>query len=641
MMTPVRLTSWLLHLILIALAVAATYAHTLDVPFYLDDESSIRENAVVTQWQDFGTLRDYAPMRWVTYGTFALNYRFGHFDPAGYHVVNILIHLLAGFAVYGLARGLWCTRRVRDHLSPGAGAALPLVTALLFVVHPLQTQAVTYIVQRLASLVALFYIASLAAYVQARLASNRLARRAWMAACVSFAVLALFTKENAATLPVAIALTELIFFARSWKNVAQVMMGLMVAGVALWLVSALAFGSDPFSLQSMGGMASHTRSIGRDRYLATQIPTLWTYVRLFLWPAGLHLDYADDMLHRLRDPGVLVAMAGHLVVVALAIVWWRNKPVVAFGLLFMYIAHAVESGIIPIPELAFEHRTYLPNLGLCLVAAWVLAVEAPRLLRGPRLAFVLVALVIIGLGWATWRRNEQWRDPIGFWRDNVRLAPTKARAWGNLGRSLALGGRPAEAIEALERSLELRPAVSGEDPGRTIDITNLVVALEALGRHDEAQSWIDRTLEEPMPARLRATLLVNRGNLELARKRVTEAERSFREALALDPSLLGARANLASTLAQVGRVAEAESLYEEVLRVDPDDDSTRMNLLQLRAARLLERGDALRASGREADAASAYREALEAIEQIARLAPDDPVARKNVAVVRSRLEAAR
>ena len=641
-MPTARLPSWVQHLLLIALTVAVTYGHTLDVPFYLDDESSIRENAVVTQWQGFGALRAYAPMRFITYATFALNVRFGHFDPRGYHLVNILIHLLAGFAVYGLARGLLRAPRVRDTLPPLAEAGLPLIGALLFVVHPLQTQAVTYIVQRLASLVALFYIASLAAFVQARLTASKGSRIAWTSACVACALMALFTKENAATLPLAIALIELVFFARSWRRVAQIAAGVAVAGVAMWLISAFAFGSDPFSIESMGGMASHTRSIGRDRYLATQLPMLWTYMRLFVWPAGLHLDYADDVLHHLGDGRVLLALGGHALVIGLAAWSWRRaRPLVAFGLLFMYVAHAVESGIIPIPELAFEHRTYLPNLGLCLAAAWLLTAEAQRLLRSPRLALALAGVIVLALGIATWRRNEMWRDPVLFWRDNVRLAPTKARAWGNLGRSLVLADQPAEAIEALERSLELRPATSEQDPGRTIDVINLVVALQALGRHDEALAWIDGAFDPSVPARLRATLMVNRGNIRLAQDHLAQAERAFREALALEPTLLPARANLASTLARSGRGAEAESLYDQVLQIDPGDRATRMNLLQLRAARLVEQGDALRANGRASAATQAYQEALAAMEQLARLFPDDPVAQKNIELVRNRLEAAR
>ena len=144
------------HVALIALAVAAAYHHTLGVPFYLDDFSSIRDNDLIYRWQGLAALWRAQPNRVVGYLSFALNYRLGGFAPAGYHVGNLLVHVLTGIAVYALARGLLRTPRLRGAVPALARDWAPLLAALLVVLHPLQTQAVTYIVQRLASLVAFF-----------------------------------------------------------------------------------------------------------------------------------------------------------------------------------------------------------------------------------------------------------------------------------------------------------------------------------------------------------------------------------------------------------------------------------------------------------------------------------------------------
>lgn len=623
------------HVLVLALAVALAYGRTLDVPFYLDDFSSIRENSLVYHWQGLAAIREYAPMRVLTYASFALNHRWGGFDPTGYHLANLAIHLLAGIAVYGFTRGILRTPHVTAGVAPAARVGLPPFVALLFLLHPLQTGAVTYIVQRLASMVALFYVAALTFYLQARMAASRRTRGLWSVACVGFALLALFTKENAATLPGAILLLELVLLRQRRGDIPR-LAGLVIGSAALvWLWTALSFGGNPFSLAAVGGVASQSREISRGTYLATQMPVLWTYLRLFFWPVGLHLDRAVDV-HRLADAKVLWSMAGHVVLIAIALLAARRRPVIAFGLLFYYLAHSVESGIIPIPELAFEHRSYLPNLGLCLACGDLLRMDF-RGPRGRRAIALLATLVPLLLGCATWRRNEQWRDPIAFWQDNVRLAPTKARAWGNLGKSLVLAGRPEEGMQALRESLRLRSLPSTRDENLTYDVVNLAEAMRQLGRIDEGLALIEDALNQPTKPAVPAALYLARGNLQLEQRRFAEAEASYHEALRHQPWNLPALTNLASALAHMDRLAEADSLYEVVLGADPRDSSVRENRLQVRAARWAELGDSYRSSHRDLQADSAYRAALDMLEQVARTNPDNPAVRANSERIRERL----
>jgi tetratricopeptide (TPR) repeat protein len=616
------------------LAVAATYGHTLGVPFYLDDFSSIQENSLIYRWQGFEALRLFAPQRVLGYLSFAANYRFGHFDPRGYHLVNILIHILAALAVYGLARGLLRTPRLAHLASPRMRQWLPLVAALLFAIHPLQTQAVTYVVQRLASMVAMFYLAALAAYVQARLADGAGARVTWAAASVLLAGCALFTKENSATLPLACLLVEAVLFHHSPRRLLSVA-GAAFAGLAVvWTLTALSFGRTPFSLSAMSGLTTQSTDITRADYLGTQMAVIWRYLRRFIWPAGLHLDYAES-LRSFADPVVLLALGGHLLLLAIGLLSWRRWPLFTFGLLFHYVAHAVESGVLPIPEMAFEHRAYLPNAGLCLAAGMLLLEARPRWLGGTRLAFARIALVLLALGAVTWQRNQQWRDPIPFWRDNVRKAPAKARAWGNLGKHLLEANQPAEAERALQEALRLGGDGAAAAAAHARDVVNLSVALQMQERNVEAMQLIERNLERATELPVRALLYLNRGNIQLAENQPAEAEASFRSALALEPFNQPARANLASVWAQTGRLAAAESLFQEVLAVDPDDAALQENLLQVRAARLVQEGNEHRRAGRAEPARQAYQRALHALEQVVRLNPSNSTAQANLRQLRA------
>ena len=287
-----RLGTWYVQVGLLVIVVAITYGHTLDVPFYLDDFSSIQENPVIYNWQGtYAELWQFAALRIVGYLSFAFNYQIHQFQVAGYHVVNIIIHLLAGGAILVLLRGLVRTPALHPLLSEDAKRLLPIVVALIFVLHPLQIQGVTYIVQRLASLAALFYIATMACFIQARLTAGWLRRSLWILACILLALLAFFTKQNTVTLPIALLLLELIFFpGHKTRLILTGVVALFGLGIA-WFILAWVFKQDPFSLQAMQALTRETTAISRTSYLATQMSVLWTYIGLFLWPLSSHIDY--------------------------------------------------------------------------------------------------------------------------------------------------------------------------------------------------------------------------------------------------------------------------------------------------------------------------------------------------------------
>jgi tetratricopeptide (TPR) repeat protein len=608
------LKTWYGTILLLALVVALTYGHTLDVPFYLDDFSSIEENPVIYNSSGLLALWQFAPLRIIGYLSFALNYQIHQFQVTGYHLVNIIIHFLAGVAVFGLLRGLVRTPAVT--LSEPAKQGLPILVALIFVLHPLQIQSVTYIVQRLASLAALFYIASMASYIQARLTNQIKYRVLWIMTSILLALLAFFTKQNTATLPIAILLLELVFFP---AHQLRLMVVTVIAGLGLgliWFILAAVFHHNPFSLEAMQALTRETEEITRTAYFATQMSVLWTYIKLFFWSSSSHIDYYYPLtetffsnnqnynfIAKLLDSPALWALIGHLIVLGFAGYSLRRWPLVAFGIGFYYLAHLIESSFIPIRDVIFEHRTYLPNLGLIVVTSWLLIAYLPRWFSQKHTLIIIIIILVI-LGTVTWWRNQMWRDPVALWQHNVEQSPDKSRGWVILGKHLiqaavaleeSPNNRPEnlpkinklleDAIEALNHAVikKINPDGTESLTVSTETALNFVVAYKRLHRYDEALQWINRalSLKEQLRPFDQAKFLINQGNILFDLGHSQEAENSYRLALQIYPQNLNARINLGTILAAAGRYDEAITLYQEILAIDPSNAYVKNNLEKL------------------------------------------------------------
>lgn len=610
------LTTWYGAILLLAMVVALTYGHTLDVPFYLDDFSSIEENPVIYNFSGLLNLWQFAPLRIIGYLSFALNYQIHQFQVAGYHLVNIIIHFLAGVAVFGLLRGLVRTPAINLTLSEPAKQWLPILAALIFVLHPLQIQSVTYIVQRLASLAALFYIASLACFIQARLTDQIKYRFFWIIACILLALLAVFTKQNTATLPIAILLLELVFFPIKRLRLIVVT---IITGLGLGLIGfilAVVLHHNPFSLEAMQALTRETEEITRTAYFATQMSVLWTYIKLFFWSSSSHIDYYYPLtetffsnnpnyhfIAKLLDSPALWALIGHFMVLSLAGYSLRRWPLVAFGICFYYLAHLIESSFIPIRDVIFEHRTYLPNLGLVVMASWLLVRYLPRWFSQTN-TLIIIMILLVTLGTVSWVRNQMWRDPIALWQHNVEQSPNKSRGWVILGKHLiqaavALEESPnnrqenlpkinnllEEAIAALNHAVTTKINPDGTETltVSTETALNFVVAYKRLHRYDEALQWINHALSLKNQLRPfdQAKFLINKGNILFDLGNSQAAENSYRLALQIYPQSLKARINLGTILAATGRYDEAITLYQEVLAIDPSNAYVKSNLKQL------------------------------------------------------------
>jgi hypothetical protein len=456
--------------LLVAAAALIAYARSFTVPFQFDDIDQIVENPVLRE-PTASRLFLYAKTRIVPFASLAFNFRLGGESPVGYHVVNFAIHLLACLFVFRLALALTETPRLRDAWTVRDRIALATAAALVFACHPIQIQAVTYVVQRISSLATLFYVACVWSYVSARnralMGDGRGARWTYLAS-LGLAVGALFSKENAISLPVAVLLAEFTFYHGSLRRRFGFVLafgGLALAAPAVWFwfLPKLRRFADPAPTLGMrlealrftlGHLADTSNTLSPRDYFLTQCTVIPQYLRLVFLPWGFNIDHDIAALHGLTPQ----ALAGLALLVSLLGVGGyalRAWPLLGFGILWVFTALSVESGVIPIDDLMMEHRMYLamPGVALVLGAAYVAALR-----RRPRLATAAGAAIAAALVALTLARNEVWRSPLALWSDTLAKSPHKARVQLNVGVYLQQAGDLDAAIGHYCTALEIDPA---------------------------------------------------------------------------------------------------------------------------------------------------------------------------------------
>lgn len=463
---------------------AVLYGHTLDAPFMLDDERNILQNpqirlrelrlAPLAEAAFGGPLR-----RPVAYLSLALNYRAGGYDTTGYHLVNIGIHLVSALLVYALALVTLEREAALPSTPRGAGLhgqAAAAFAALLFVAHPVQIQAVTYVIQRMTSLAVLFYLLALLLYVHGRMRPPGLGRWGCWAGGAFAWLLALGSKEIAVTLPFVVWLYEWYFFqdlSRGWlRRRLPLLLGLALAALLLVFVYA---GPDPLG-RVLGWY--DRRPFTLEQRLLTELRVVVLYLSLLFLPLPGRLNLVHDvrLSGSLLDPPTTLVSLVLLLGLAGAAVWLApRRRLASFCILWFLLQLVLESSFVPL-ELVFEHRLYLPSVGFALLAGWLLF-PTRRVPAAWRIG--LAAGLIAALGVATWWRNETWRDAQRFWEDATQKSPQSVRARVNLGVAYMRAAKVDEAIQQYQHALRL-------DPQHPLARTNLGLALVAAGRAEEA-----------------------------------------------------------------------------------------------------------------------------------------------------------
>lgn len=561
-------------LILLLGAGLMVYHDALSHPFHFDDRPNILLNYFIhLRALNFSAIsqamfKSAIPHRPVANLTLALNYYFGRTNPAGYQAVNLIIHLCNGLLVYLFLAQLLSRlgRAGRFHQPPDLVA---LLAALFWLVNPVQSQSVVYIVQRMNSLAVMFYLLSLLAWVRFRSAGESdappsFSRWLFLAGATLSFLLALGSKEISATLPLALLLLEFFFFRDlSLRWLRRYAWTFAAALLFMLLFGVLILGVHPFhQLQ--------TYYAGRDFSLAERLLTeprvIWHYLLIFFFPlpGWMNLDYDLPLSTSFLSPAsTLPALLGLFGLLALALALLRRTPLLSFAWLWFFLHLALESSFLPL-EIAFDHRLYLPSVSLALLLS-----AALMRLSGPEERKLVTGVVLAGL-WAVlaWARVQDWRSEESLWRNCVRKSPHKARTLTILADTYGKAGDTRRAEPLYLRAIRL-------DPKYDKAYNNLANIYNLTDRRELAI----KTLEQAIVQNPRSGHPYNnlgKNLLELGRP--SEALSPLARAVELMPYHAEAHNNYGAALASLGRYAEAAAEFQRAKELDPDLPETFSNL---------------------------------------------------------------
>ena len=557
-----------IYSLLIPAAALLAYANSLSGPFIFDDLPWIEANPHIRHlWPLWNTLQPpqgaAGTGRPVVCLTLALNYAVSGLAPWSYHVANLAIHAFAALVLFGIVRRTLQGPQLHDRFGTQANG-LAAAVAVCWAVHPLQTESVTYIIQRTESLMGLFLLLTLYCVIRGHHSPRR---SRWYAAVVICCALGMGSKEGMVIAPIIVLLYDRIFLADSWAELWKQRSALHAGLAATWLILI----SLIIVNQARGGRGLiGSPGVSSWRYAQNQFGAIAHYLHLTFWPDTLCLDYGWQVSSLPRS---WIAVGVMLAVWLVAATGWAlaNAAPVGFLGAWFFLTLAPTSSVVPIRDMVADRRMYLPLAAvvtLTVIAAWNgLSTLSRRFKLTPTtLGWAFFALVAGALAWRTAQRNYDYHSEIAIWTDTSRQRPQNGRAWSNLGLSYFKAGRFDSAVACLQRAIELLPTY----------------------------------------ALARATAYTNLANVRFAQGRYSESITHLSEALRLNPYNADAHNDLACALQQLGDREQAMVHFRTAIRLQPDHALAHYNMSLL----LTDLGD--------------FYEALRELQTARRLLPDRP-----------------
>ena len=598
--TPIQnnFSNWLGIAIVIILGLMI-YSNSFDCSFHFDDKPNIIDNETIHKL-DIPAIWNSNQNRFMANLSFALNYHYGELEVWGYHLVNLIIHLINSCLIYWLVWLVFSTPVMSGHEAAKNKNIIAFLAALLFVSHPLATQSVTYIVQRLASMVTMFYLLSLALYIKGRLTEGIAAKITLFTGATLAGILAMLTKENSFTLPFSILLFEMCFLQtqnlkinfkdkRIWLVLGVfVIVGLVVVkrfSLGVFKPLPPAFGND-YTLTS-------------SNYLMTQFSVLIKYIQLMTVPINQTLDYDFPIAQHFFEARTLISFIILLSLLILAVYLFNKQRIISFGIFWFFITLSIESSIIPIADVIFEHRTYLPMLGFLLALMWCVYIFIWK--KSKFLAIAICLILVMINARLTFARNKLWIDQMTLLNDEIEKAPEKARPLGSRADLYRDAKQFDLALADYDKALVLSPtyATGYHNRGGVYDNLNQLdkayadfskaiqynkeyikayynraTILTKMNRPQEAIVDFNKLLE------LDSTYengYINRGIAHMNLGDATSAIKDYTKALQLNPNILQAYYNRASSYDQINQKELAIKDLDKLIELDPQNKNAYYN----------------------------------------------------------------
>lgn len=535
------------------------YFNSFTCSFNFDDLNSIINNTSIQDLSNVKAWWSFSPNRPVSIFTFALNYHFSQLDVWSYHLVNLMVHLINACLVWWLTILIISSPVMKTHPLANHKKTLAFFASLFFVSHPLATQSVTYIIQRQASMAAMFYILSVALYAKARLLDkgSRKIIILFAGALIS-GVMAVLTKENAYTLPFAILLFDFCFLRtkRISVNLKDYRIILVIAAF-IGLIVFLFFKFSLYIFDPLPPSQGNDYTVTPLNYLLTQFSVIVKYIQLLVLPINQNLDYDFPLSTSFFEIRTLLSFLFLSGLVILAVFLFKRNRIISFGIFWFFLTLIIESSIIPINDLIYEHRTYLPSFGYFIILSTIIITFIWD--KNRYVAIALFAIIVISNSILTYERNKVWKDDLTLWNDVVSKSPNKARPVNNRGIYYLKTEQWEKAIADFSKGIELYPKWA-------VTYYNRGVAREILRQTDKALADYNKAIELDT---LYADAYYNRGNVFGNTGKIEQAIEDFSKVIQINPNYINALYNRGVSYEVLMQWDNAIADFSRVIDIDP------------------------------------------------------------------------
>ena len=552
---------------LLALATLCVYANSFQGVFVFDD-AAITENPTLKHlWPltavflpDAKEIVQGATVagRPLVNLSFAINYALGGLNPEGYHAVNLLIHLLAGLTLFGIIRRTLRWPFFKNRYA-GRETALAFVVALLWLLHPLQTESVTYIIQRAESLAGLFYLLTL--YLAIRGFEGN--RGTWYVAATLSAIAGIATKEITASLPLIVLLYDRLYVSESFRAAIKKRRLFYGAMAMTWILLATLV----LQAKGRGGTVGFGHGITSWEYARSQFQAIVYYLKLCFWPSPLVLDYGSELLTGIWWPqAILLFLLAMGTLVAL-----RFKSAIGFLGAWFFLILAPSSSVVPVvTQIMAEHRMYLPLASvvvLCVLGADWIWITWRRGLTTVYIPALVVTIIATFFAWGTLKRNSDYHSCFGIWKDTEMKRPGSSRAHVSVALELAKMRKFDEASTQFRSALKINP--------ENVDaLCGLAAVLGIQGHFPEAIKYNRQAIQLKPDLALGYNSL---GGIFSLMNNPEKAAQFFKCALVLKPNYAEAHFNLATVLVLEKKPEEAEAHFRSALQAIPENAEIQFN----------------------------------------------------------------